>query len=185
MEEITKTSTGTQTPTQDLELVLSDAYGLAEKAVEGAIGYSAAKMGSDREGVLRLLREGDRKACNHFHYSLAERAAEWLGAWDESIKAIFIYDYDATPEDLCFSELRRPQLLHLLVWVQRKTQALAAILDALDRAVVDGYVKAIGVQGMKHILDVQVVDDEEVQNNIGCGALLHSLHTRPIRIWER
>jgi hypothetical protein len=38
---------------------------------------------------------------------------------------------------------------------------------------------------VKHVLDVQVVDDEEVQNSIGCGALLHSLHTRPIRIWER
>ncbi|MBN1178112.1 MAG: hypothetical protein JXD18_02805 [Anaerolineae bacterium] len=174
-----------QRTTDDLELVLSDATGMAETAIEDALGSCAQKVGVDRETAVSRLREGDLSACSYFHYTLAGHAAEWLGAWDENVKAVYIYDYDATAEDVCFGKPGQQRMLHLLVWAHRKTQALAAISNALDRALVDGYVESVGARGVKHVLDVQAVDDDEVQNNIGCGALLHSLHTRPIRIWER
>jgi hypothetical protein len=38
---------------------------------------------------------------------------------------------------------------------------------------------------LKHLLDAQIVDDEEVKSRVGYGALLSSIHNRPVRVWQR
>ncbi len=150
-----------------------------------AMDYCAQKMALDnRQAVADYLRKNDRTAHGYVYYNLAEQAAEWLGTWDEDVKAVYIYDYDATPEDICFGEPAQ-SLLHLIVWAKRKTGALSSILAALDRALVHTYGELTGKRELAHLLDVSVIDDDEVKNSMGCGALLNSLHTRPVRIWER
>ena len=58
-------------------------------------------------------------------------------------------------------------------------------MEALDRALVKRYADMIGPSQLAHLLDIQVVDDEDVEKRIGYGAMLSSLHNQPIQIWER
>ncbi len=182
----TRTQTTRKAQTADLELVLSDAVSMAEGAMSQALDFCAQKMALDsRQAVISRLQQSDPGAVGYVYYSLANQAAEWLGAWDESIKAVYLYDFDATAEDGCFGEAGRSPLLHLIVWARRKTGALNAVLDILDRALVQAYADLTGKSELKHLLSAEVIDDDGVQNSIGCAALLRSVHTRPLRVWER
>jgi hypothetical protein len=184
-------SSVTQTGVVDVEftappLQLPDAASMAEATLAKALEFCAQKMGFDsHQAVVGHLRQGDSTTCSYYHYNLAKQAAEFLGALDENVKAVYICDYDATPEDLCFGEATQASPVHLIVWAQRKTGALNSLVAALDRALVQSYADLIGTCQLTHLLDVQVIDDAGVKNRVGYGALLYSLHHRPIQVWER
>jgi hypothetical protein len=168
------------------QLTLPDADSTAEVALTEALGYCAQKMGlAGSQAVVDRLRQGDRSACKYCHYSIAKHVAGSIGALDENVKAVYVVDFDATPEDLCFYEGARPSLIHLIVWAERKTGALDSLVGALDRALVERYNDVIGTCQLTHLLDVQVVDDADVNNRVGYGAMLSSLHQRPIQVWKR
>ena len=163
-----------------------DVAGTAKVVLTQAMEYCAQKMrlGSWQIVINRLLA-GDGQVCEYCHYSVAKQVAEALGALDENIKAIYIHDYDATPEDLCFGEAGQALPIHLLVWAQPKTAALNVLVETWDRALAQGYAKMIGGRQLANVLDVQVVDDADVEKRIGHGALLSSLHNRPLQVWKR
>lgn len=74
----------------------------------------------------------------------------------------------------------------MLRYSTRRTGALESLVTALDRALlIQRYAEVIGTRHLAHLLDVQIVDDDDVRNRVGYGAMLSSLHNRPIRIWER
>jgi hypothetical protein len=73
----------------------------------------------------------------------------------------------------------------MIVWTKRKTGALNSLVEALDRAFAQSYANLMGESRLAHILDVQVVDDVDVKNRTGYGALLSSVYHRPIQVWER
>jgi hypothetical protein len=117
---------------------------------------------------------------------MAKHMAASLGAMDGTVKAVYILDYDATPEDLCFGTLRgSTPLLHLIVWSERKTAALSSLLAGLDRALARAYADLVGGTQAKSLLDVQTIDDADVEHRVGYAALLHAIHQRPIQVWER
>jgi hypothetical protein len=184
-------SSMTQTKVVDVEftappLQLPDAASMAEATLAKALEFCAQKMGFDsHQAVVDHLRQGDSTAYSYYHYSLAKQTAESLGALDENVKAVYVCDYDATPEDLCFGEATQASLVHLIVWAQRKTGALNSLVAALDRALVQSYADLIGMRQLTHLLDVQVIDDADVESRIGYGAMLSSIHHRPIQVWER
>jgi hypothetical protein len=165
---------------------VKDVAGTAQVVLIQAMEYCAHKMRLDSsQAVIDRLRAGDGKACEYCHYSVAKQVAESLGALDDNIKAAYIYDYDATPEDLCLGEAGRALPIHLLVWAQPKTAALNVLVETWDRALAQSYAKTIGARQLAHVLDVQVMDDTAVEQRIGYGALLTSLHHRPIQVWKR
>lgn len=168
------------------KLRMPDAASTVAVALADALEFCAQKMGlAGRPAAVDHLRQGDSSACRYCHYSIAKHMGESLGALDKNIKAVYVIDYDATPEDVCFGEERQTSLIHLIVWAERKTGALNSLVEALDRALVERYKDVIGTRQLAHLLDVQVVDDADVRNRIGYGAMLSSLHQRPIQIWER
>jgi len=204
-----------QTEVMDVEfaapsLRLPDADSTAEVVLTQALGFCAQEMGVDTaQAVIDLLQQGDDTACRCFHYGLAKQIAESLGAldgnvkavyicgqnyrvmrtkvgaFDEDVKEVYILDYDATPENIFLGEGAQPSLIHLIVWAERKTGALTSLVTALDRALVQRCADVIGKDQLMHLLDVQVTDDAEVKNRVGYGAILSSLHHRPIQIWEQ
>jgi hypothetical protein len=163
-----------------------DASSTAKIALDEGLAFCARKAGlEDTQAVAEHLRQGDAMVCHYCHYGLAKKVAESIGSLDDNVKSVYTLDYDATPEDRSFSSERPTSPIHLIVWATRKTDALDALARALDRALVQEYADLIDAPQLTHLLDVQVVEDADVENRIGYGALLSSIHNRPIQVWER
>jgi hypothetical protein len=166
-------------------LHLPNASSTAEDVLNKAIEFCADKMGLESpQTAIARLQKAEQKACTYCHYSIAEQVGAALGALDEHIKAVYMFEDDATPEDMCFGELPGVPLLHLLVWTERKTEALKSLVALLDRSLAQSYGRLVGPRQLQHLLDVQVIDDADVEKRIGYGALLHSIHYRPLKVWE-
>jgi hypothetical protein len=184
---VDKVKTQVDTEHAVTQFMLPDSDSTAEVALAQALSFCAQKMGlAGSQAAVERLQQCDRQAYKYCHYSIAKKVAESVGALDRNIKTIYIVDYDATPEDICFCEGAPTTLIHLIVWAERKTNALESLVNALDRALIQRYIEVVGTcPSMAHVLDVQVVDDDDVKDRVGYGAMLSSLYNRPIQIWER
>lgn len=157
--------------------------------VEGSLGrivrLMAPKVGLDSPAkVVERLKAGDRDVRRAFRQELAREAAVYLGTLDRNVKAVYMAEYDASPEDVAFVDEDLLAPVNLILWVTRKTAALNAAATALDRALVEAYEENIGPDHPKFFLDVQFVDDHDVANRKGYGALLTSIHMPPLEIWR-
>lgn len=165
---------------------LPDARSTAEAAISGAMEFCAQKMRLENsQAVLEYLMQRNAAACGYCQYSIAKQIGDSLGALDQNVKAVYILDYDATPQDICFASEKQTVLIHMIVQVERKTSALDSLVAALDHALVQVYGRLLGMEKLEHLLDVQVVDDADVEKRVGYGAMLTSLHQRPLQVWKR
>ena len=164
----------------------TDITSMAETILSQALEFCAQKLALDgSQYVVNHLQQDDHTTYRYWRYGLAKRAAECLGALDEDIEAVYIYDYDATPDDVCFAEVASDTLIHLIIRAQRKTAALNAVIEALDHAMVEAHIDLLGTHQLKYLLDAQMVDDHDVEHRLGYGALFSSLHHRPLMLWKR
>lgn len=184
------TQTQTQTTVQHRSRIKGQtpsADNAAAHMVRSALASCTNKMGSKEIGHTAVkLRRGDSTACSYFMYSLAGQVAEALGVQDDNIQAVYLFEHDAAPQDDCFAANSGPaHLLHLIVHVSRQTAALDALIATLDRALVQATAQALDCPPQQSLLDVHAIDDAAVASRTGYGALLHSLHNRPIQVWTR
>ena len=168
-------------------LQLPDAASTAAHIMSQAVAICAEKVGcDDPEGVADRMRQNDGIACKYCLYGIAKEVAASLGSLDENVKAVYTFDLDATPEDICFAEPDgATPLLHLLVWTSRKTAAFSALVATLDRALVQAWAELLDRPPAASLLDVHMVDDDDVETRTGYGVLLSSIHHLPIQVWER
>jgi hypothetical protein len=167
-------------------LEMQDVASTSKVILDGAMEYCAQKMSlNGRQSVMDGLRAGDGRMCGYCHYSVAKQVAQFIGALDENVKAAYMYDYEATPQDLCPDRGGQALPIHLLIWADRKTAALKLMAETWDRALAQSYAEVLGGQPSAHVLDVQVVDNGDVQKRMGYGALLSSLHYPPVQLWSR
>jgi len=163
-----------------------DATSTAELALKEGLAFCARKAGLEGvDPVVEGLRQCDSTLCQYCRYGLAKKVADSVGTLDDNVKAVYVVEYDATPEDRCFAGEAHTTPIHLIVWAARKTDALQSLVRALDRALVQAYAQLINLPELVHLLDVQIVDDDDVENRVGYGALLSSIYNRPIQVWER
>ncbi len=158
-----------------------------ERILAQALSYCADKMSLESlQAASERICQGDGVACGYCLYSVAKQVAETIGSLDGNVRAVYTYDCEATPEDQCLGEIARgTSLVHLLVWTQRKTAALRALITAMDRALVRAYTSVLGGRQPTSLLDVQVIDDADVGRRSGYGALLSSIYHRPVQVWQR
>lgn len=167
-------------------LGVTDASAATEGMLDRALLYCAEKMHlHDTETALDLLRKGHRMARWYAHHSLAEQVAEILGTLDDTVESVFVFDTDATPEDLVLGEDSPTSPIHMFVKARRKTDALYALIRALERALLDEYAGRVGPDRLEYLLDVQLIDAEDIEKRRGYAGLLRSLHNRPIEVWRR
>jgi len=163
-----------------------DTNSTAEVVLNEGIAFCARKMRlNDPQEVVKRLQQSDTSACQYCRYGLAKKVAECVGNLDDNTRSVYVLDYDATPHDLCFGQANQKSPIHLIVWAERKTDALTSLVAALDRALARRYADLISAPDLTRLLDVHVVDDVDVEECVGYGALLSSSHNRPIRVWKR
>ena len=164
---------------------LPDAASVAEDALAAGLKFCVQKMAlAGQQTAIGRLQQGDGTARSYCYYGIARHLAESLGALDENVKAVYVVDFDATADDVSLGE-KQTSLIHLIAWAERKTSALDSLVEALDRALLQHYTDLVGKHQLAHLLDVQVVDDADVKNRVGYGAMLSSLYQRPIQVWKR
>ncbi len=181
---------GTTSPALLSELAKLESLGkanptlAAEAAIENALNFCARQMKlTGPQAALDQLRQGEQHADGYFRYALAHQVAGYLAFLDNEIKSVYLYEEDATPEDMIFGSIASP--VHLLVWAQRKTEAFNALFASLDRALGQCYADRAGLAPALHMLDAQLLDDADVRGRRGYAALLTSIHHPPVLIWER
>ena len=162
-----------------------DSVSTVESVVTKALKTSANKMGlGDVKALIARMKEADSVAFNYYNYNIANELGEVLGFWDKNIRAVYAHDYDAaTPEEACFENASPFSLVHMIIWAEPKTKALNALVEVIDHAMVQRHRHMLGRIKLEHVLDVQVVDDEDVRNRTGYGALLQSIYQPPIQVW--
>jgi len=167
-------------------LRVPDADSAAEAALDRALRYCGDRMGvASLDQLTESLRQGEAECRGYYHYALAREVADYLSALDADVQAVYLFDYDATPEDVCFCESDPDPLMHVIVQVRRRTAALESMLEALDGALARRYAEMMGIDEQAHLLDAQIVDEEDTVRRAGYGALLSSLHHRPLQVWGR
>jgi len=165
---------------------IPDSASTAETALNTALQFCSDKMkATGAAEVIDCLSRGETTSRSYFNYCLAQQIAAYLGTLDSDVKAVYLFDYDATPEDICFCESTQDILVHLIIWTRRKTAAQNSLLQALDRALIEQYAELMSCAQPRHFLDVHFVEDADVENRMGYGALLSSIHNRPVQVWER
>ena len=167
-------------------LQMPDASSTAAVVLAQAMDYCARKMRlSGPSSAVQAIKQGKPYARNYCNYSVAKQVAEALGHLDDNVKAVYVCELDATPEDVCFGEGVQGSPIHMIIWSTRKTSALQALVSGLDRALSEQYSSLLGDTVRVHLLDAQVVDDADVQARLGYGALIASIHNPPLRVWHR
>jgi hypothetical protein len=172
-------------PTIAPATTLSDVNTMAQAALERALSYTASQMDfADVEFAVGHIIQGNQAACERFQYGLAKEVAQYLHAYDQSVRSVHLYDCDATPEDTIFNLQPQNSLVHLIVRTDRKSSALSALIQAFDRALALWYGERLATPQISYVLDVQLVDEDEVRSRTGYGALLTSINLKPTLVWE-
>jgi hypothetical protein len=128
-----------------------------------------------RPAVLASMRDG-----------LAQGVARALASHEEQVKAVYVYDPSANPDNETGEDWPFDPVLHLLV-VAAASPSLPVFIKELDQALVESLrdVPSPPFQMRESLLDVMLLTDEDVQQRKGYGALLSSVFAPAIEIWRR
>jgi hypothetical protein len=150
----------------------------AAEAMESALEFTARRLGGD---AVPALRAGSPVAHDYFRYGLALRVGEWLAAAGGPAEGIYLHDWDGQADEMEDEPLSVTSPLELVVWVRQKSDALSELATALDEALSERYraLRLPGAEGLRSLLRVSLVDDEDVAQGVGPGAL----RARPQRVW--
>lgn len=164
---------------------------LADRMVDNALLFCAdRKFGGDKDQTLQALRQGRCDACEYLSYSLVRQIGEYLGQMDRTVKAVYVFKPDTaplSPQVTSVTAGRRASGINLIAWVDRKSAALNALRATLETALSTarrriGCVKATPAC---RNLDIHMVEDRDVQEGRGYGAIVQGMYVRSIQVWTR
>jgi hypothetical protein len=161
---------------------------LVDQMVELAIIECAEEFFSgDTRRMRQALLQGHCSDCRHMAASLARQISEYLGRVDRTVKSIYHYEPVEAP-DTTSPENYPPYVgINLVVWVERKSAALSALLDTLE-TVLKSSQRIIGCADASprcFSLDVKMVSDQEVQEQRGLGLLVENAYLCSKPVWKR
>lgn len=158
--------------------------------VEAALECYAEKAGlKDKEQARDALLADDCSACDYVRYALSRKLGEYLGSVDDTVRAVYTFEPEhATGGDVAIPA--RPNLspgINLIARVSHKSSDLSSVVASLRSALAEEC-RRLGCPKCNALcseLDIQIVDEDEVEESIGYGALINSLHMRPMEVWCR
>lgn len=157
----------------------------AARLIDDALHFAISKVGrlktEDPQAVL-----ADLDAQGYFKYGLAKGVGEFLGRIDTTVKEVHMVEteYGCNPDQVLEGVEPLHSCLTLVVMVDRKTAALSSLISSLDQALVAKLRELRGFESISSILDAHLVDEEEVLERRGYGALLTSLYAHRLQVWR-
>jgi hypothetical protein len=167
---------------------------LIDKMVEKALAECAdLNFAGDTHRLRQAITQGHCEYCQQLNGCLARRVGEYLGRVDRTVKAIYLYEpVDASEEGGFQLSLPAPPEgkfvgVNLIVWVERKSAALSALLETLEAALSASHLitHCADATPSCYALDVKLVSDLEVQESRGLGLLVKHHYLRSYAIWSQ
>lgn len=161
----------------------------AQELFERALEATAAQLQLSRSELTQAIHSGECFECDRLRQQLAHTLARYLVQVAPELRAV--YGFDPT---FAFGEEDRERVLpsesaaiHLLVWTETKTAALAQQVAALEGAFGEARREWLCPKAGEwcNVLSITVVDDAEVKARRGYAALIDSLWVRPTLLWQR
>jgi hypothetical protein len=161
---------------------------LTDKMLDLAITECAEELYSgDTRRLRQALLQGHCNDCRHVASSLARQISEYLGRVDRTVKSVYYYEPVEAPGS-SLPENYPPYVgINLVVWVERKSAALSALLETLE-TVLKASQRNVGCADASprcFSLDVKLVSDQEVQEQRGLGLLVEKSFLRSTPVWRR
>lgn len=164
---------------------------LTDEMIEKAIAHCADEhFDGDILRMNQELLEAECEHCKCIVDFLAIQISEYLGQVDETVKAVYQCEpTDATQiiQSESGAQTSKHTGINLVVWVDRKSAALNALVDTLESAlsVSQRKIGCVDATSQCFILDVNMVDDQDVNHGRGHGLLVKNtyIHSKPT--WQR
>jgi hypothetical protein len=101
------------------------------------------------------------------------------------VKAVYLHTWGEPVDEMEAEPVGATSPLSLIVWVERETAALIALVDALDAALSALYKDLVSPAAahLRGLLDVNFVESGDVRERVGYGALITSAREKPLRVW--
>jgi len=163
---------------------------VVEEMLRSALAFSAERAELPTAGQARgKIAGGDCTVCEYLRYGLSKEIGQYLGNIDNSVQAVYAYEPEYATGVLHLDSAG-PGIdpgINLIVAVDRKNHALNSIVASLEDAVKAGVQDLLcsEANGSCFALDVKVVDGEELASRRGYAALVDSVYTAPMRLWDR
>ncbi|MFQ6084202.1 MAG: nucleotidyltransferase domain-containing protein [Candidatus Aminicenantia bacterium] len=148
---------------------------------DNALSFCCEKFNLiNKSQILELLYQGDNWTHSTFRYGLAKQVASYLNEIaNNSIKAVYVYGTILEDRASFTSDI------DMIVHSNNKSPEFQQAIKNLDKEILEYYKDLMKgkCEAMGHILDIHIVDDKEIEQKKGYGAVITSLINTPIRIW--
>ena len=152
----------------------------ADALLKSAVSCCARQLNLDEQDVRQQLRAGSCQAHSTLRYAVAKRVADYLGQLGGGIRGVYLYGSAVNDTARSCSDI------DLVVVVERKLDQARTLLQQLDLALLTSYRALIGTAPLpRSLLDVHLVDMKEEKTRRSYGAVIHSLQTSPVCLWQR
>jgi len=163
----------------------------ADRMLKNAIATCAGQFtANDQRRALLAIQRGEREICECLRLSLIDQLAKVLGEIDRTVKSVYTYESIVPPQSggsELPSRINIETSINLVVWVERKSAALSALAESLQNDLQESQ-KQTGclIENQYYFtINVNMVDDQDVQNHRGFGAIADSEYLRSKRVWRR
>lgn len=162
-----------------------------DEMVERAIAECAEEhFAGDSQRLRQALLMGQCEHCKCVSDSLVRQVSEYLGRIDKTVKAVYQYEPAESPQASQSEDrasLKKHTGINLVVWVDRKSAALKALIGTLE-AVLSTSQRKIGCVNASpgcFVLNVEMVSDQDVQERRGLGLFVESVYLGSRPVWKR
>ncbi len=161
---------------------------LTDKMFDQAIVECADEIfAGDALRMRQSLLQSHCENCQCVAVCLARLIGEYLGHVDRTVKAVYNYQPLVDTDKETFETSEPFVGINLVVWVERKSAALSALLETLESAL-NASRNQIGcaiATPACFALNVMLVSDHDVQEGQGLGLLIRAAGVRSIPVWKR
>ncbi len=163
---------------------------LANGMVEKALAATAADLfAGNAQDVLQAIRQGRCDICCHCSDRLVQLVSEYLGQMDKTVKAIYRYEpeYSLSPPQPGSPAKAHKAGINLIAWVARKSPALHSLGATLKSLLTESRLNVGCRKGAAacYVLDISMVDDRDIDENRGYGAIIQNTLMRSFPAWTR